>query len=68
VRHQPGRGHDRKSATLRKKRFSEKKQREREEHEEELRKMWEQWDKMSDGAKKLRPELKPTEPRPPDAR
>jgi hypothetical protein len=67
VRHQPGRGHDRKSAPGHKARFRAKQRRRRAAHDEELRKRWEEWDKLTKGQKQFLPDLKPTEPRPPDA-
>jgi hypothetical protein len=67
VKHQPGRGHDRKSAAQRKERFAKKQRRKREAEEDDLRKRWEDWDKLDDEAKRLLPDLKPTEPRPDDA-
>jgi hypothetical protein len=66
VKHQPGRGHDRKSAPQRKERFAKKQRRKRQAEDDDLRKRWEDWDKLSDDAKRLLPDLKPTEPRPAD--
>jgi hypothetical protein len=66
VKHQPGRGHDRKSAIERKRRFAEKQRQKRAAGRDELRKLWEQWDKLTDEQKKLLPELEPPDPRPPD--
>lgn len=66
VGHQPGRGHDRKSALRRKKLFAEKQRRKRLDYDKELRKRWDDWDKLGDDARKLLPELEPKEPRPSD--
>ena len=64
VKHQPGRGHDRKSEPLRKKLFAEKQRKKRQTGGEDLRKRWEEWDTLIDDAKKLLPDLQPSEPRP----
>lgn len=67
VRHQPGRGHDRKSAPSKRRRFAERQERRRREEEEDLRRRWDQWDSLSDEVERLRPELEPERPRPSDA-
>jgi len=60
-KHQPGRGHDRKSVPARKKRFAEKAARNRKVREEDAKKQWREWDELPDEVKKL---LGPTgEPR-----
>jgi hypothetical protein len=66
-KHTPGRGHERKSADKKQERFKKKALREREQKRKILEEEWKVWDSLSDGAKKLQPELKPKEPRPPDA-
>ena len=58
-KHKPGRGHDSKSEPQHKNRFMKKAEQKREAIAEELRKAQEVWDKMSDEAKKLRPDLDP---------
>lgn len=64
VKHQPGRGHRRKSASVKKRRFQKKAARKRRERQQDAKKEWEQWDQLDDEQKKLRPDLKPTLPRP----
>jgi hypothetical protein len=66
AKHQPGRGHDRKSAPERKKRFAEKARRKRQDQEELAKKQWELWDRLTDDQKRLRPDLEPQFPRPHD--
>jgi hypothetical protein len=67
IRHQPGRGHDPKSGSQRKKRFARKAARKRQAKEEEARKAWEEWDRLPDEAKKLLgPAGQPKVPRPKD--
>jgi hypothetical protein len=64
IKHQPGRGHDNKSASARKKRFQRKAARKRQAQEQDARRQWEIGDHLSDEQKRLRPELQPTLPRP----
>ena len=52
-KHQPGRGHDRKSIPAKKKRFVRKAARKRREQEAEARKAWAEWDALSEDAKRL---------------
>jgi hypothetical protein len=66
IQHQPGRGHDSKSAPQRQDRFRRKARRKREQEREAAKKQWEVWDAFTDEQKKLRPELRPTLPRPAD--
>lgn len=67
IRHQPGRGHDRKSVGPRKRRFSRKAARKRKAQIEEARKAWEEWDRLSEDVKRLLgPEGQPKMPRPND--
>jgi len=67
VKHQPGRGHDRKSAVERKKRFARKAEEKRQALEEDARRAWAEWDKLSDEVKKLLgPAGQPRMPRPDD--
>jgi hypothetical protein len=65
-RHQPGCGHDRKSAPRKKERFARTQKQKRQRADEDLRARWQEWDKLTDEQKALLPDLKPTEPRPPD--
>ena len=64
AKHQPGRGHDRKSAPHKKQRFQRRAGRKRLAKVAEARRQWAQWDRLSEEAKALRPELRPTLPRP----
>jgi hypothetical protein len=66
IKHQPGRGHDRKSQQQKKRRYSRKAARMREAEWELAREQWRIWDGLSDDAKKLRPDLLPALPRPHD--
>ncbi len=52
-KHQPGRGHDRKSVPAKKKRFAEKAARKRKVLEEDAKKLWREWDELPDEVKKL---------------
>jgi hypothetical protein len=52
-KHQPGRGHDRKSAPAKKKRYAEKAVQKRNAQEEKAKKEWREWDELSDELKKL---------------
>ena len=63
IKHQPGRGHDRKSGLQRQRRFARKAIRLRQQEEEEIRKQWEVWDKLTEEQKKLLPKLRPKAPR-----
>lgn len=53
IRHQPGRGHDSKSRAQTKKRFIRNAAKKRRDKEEEARRLWEEWDRLPDDAKKL---------------
>jgi len=64
VEHQPGRGHDRKSAPQQKKRFARKARQLRERRRQEIEQQWEIWDKLTEEQRKLRPDLYPEGPRP----
>jgi hypothetical protein len=67
IKHQPGRGHNRKSASAKKRRFAKKVARKRKQIEEESRKQWEEWDRIPEEARKLLgPEAMPIFPRPSD--
>ena len=66
-KHQPGRGHDRKSLPAKKKRFVRKAVRKRQEQEAEARKAWAEWDALPEDAKRLLgPTGMPKMPRPSD--
>ncbi len=67
IKHQPGRGHDRKSAPAKKKRFARKAARKRAEQETEAREAWAEWDRLPDEVKRLLgPAGQPKMPRPSD--
>jgi hypothetical protein len=51
VKHQPGRGHDRKSGPPRKRRIARRAARKRKQLEEEARKQWEEWDRIPEEPK-----------------
>ncbi len=53
VKHSPGRGHQAKSGPKRKKRFRKNAVRKRRDKEEAARKIWREWDQLSDEQKKL---------------
>lgn len=53
IKHQPGRGHDHKSAPARKKRFARKAERKRLQDEDDARRQWDEWDRLPDDVKKL---------------
>jgi hypothetical protein len=65
-KHTPGKDHNTKSGSAKRKRFAKKKRRERAEQQEDCRQQWATWDALSDDAKKLRPDLTPNCPRPTD--
>lgn len=66
-KHQPGRGHDRKSLPAKRKRFARKAERKRIQQEEAARQAWADWDQLPDEVKRLLgPAGQPTMPRPTD--
>jgi len=65
-KHKPGRGHDRKSGRRKQQRFRRKAAAQAAEQLREARRQWELWDRLSPTAKKYRPDLEPTLPRPDD--
>jgi hypothetical protein len=65
-KHTPGRDHDRKSAESKKKRFVKRQRQKREQREESLRQQWKIWKGLTDEQQKLRPDLEPEGPQPPD--
>jgi hypothetical protein len=67
IKHQPGRGHDRKSKPVKKRRHMRRAARKRQAFQERARKEWQAYDRLPEDVKKLRPELKPQLPRPDDA-
>lgn len=64
IKHQPGRGHDRKTLPIKKRRFEKLAEKKRRQKEGEARRQWEAWDSLDDYVKKKRPELEPKMPRP----
>jgi hypothetical protein len=66
VKHTPGRDHDSKSGPQKKKRFRKKAAKLREAKDADLKKRWDEWEGLPPDVKKLRPDLKPREPRPTD--
>ena len=66
IKHQPGRGHDRKSKPQKVERFKRAAKRKEQEHLEGLRRAWQTWDGLSDDAKKILFDLEPSGPRPTD--
>jgi hypothetical protein len=68
VKHEPGRGHARKSAPAKKKRFARKAARKRQTQEQVAGKAWAEWDALPDDVKRLLgPAGQPTMPRPENA-
>jgi hypothetical protein len=66
IKHQPGRGHKRKSGPSAKRRFQKRARKKKSEELAEVRRMWQLWDGLSEEQKKFRQELKPKMPRPKD--
>lgn len=65
-KHTPGRGHDAKSGPRKRKRFAKRAAQKRAAERRNLIEQWERWELLSDDVKRMRPELKPTAPRPDD--
>ena len=63
VKHQPGRGHQRKSGPVRKRSFQQKTLKKLQEAKEKNRKQWEVWDTLTDEQRKLLPDRCPERPR-----
>jgi hypothetical protein len=64
-KHQPGRGHDRKSTLSKKKRFARRAAEKRRQQEEDARQKWAEWDALPDAVKRLLgPACAPKLPRP----
>ena len=67
IKHQPGRGHDRKSASAKKKRFAKQAAKKRQQLELEAKKAWAEWDALPEDVKRLLgPAGQPSMPRPID--
>jgi hypothetical protein len=64
VKHTPGRGHARKSGVQKKKRFQRKAAKRRQAEQDDLQKQWDEWETLPPEVQKLRPEKKPTRPKP----
>jgi hypothetical protein len=64
IKHQPGRGHNRKSGPSQKRRFMRRAAHLRQAQEEKTRKQWQDYDRLPEEVKKLRPDLLPETPRP----
>jgi type II secretory pathway component PulJ len=64
IKHQPGRGHDRKSQPQLKKRYAKKQARLQRARQELAQEQWRVWDNLPDDVKKLRNDLLPDLPRP----
>jgi hypothetical protein len=67
IKHDPGRGHRRKSGRPKKRRFARKAAKKHQTKEEESRKEWAEWDQLRDEVKRLLgPAGQPRTPRPRD--
>ena len=66
IKHQPGRGHNRKSLPHKKAKFERNAERRRLAMLKEARRQWLVWDGLSEDRKRILPDLKPTLPRPTD--
>ena len=67
IKHQPGRGHDRKSLAAKKKRFARKAAKKLTDAEANAREAWTDWDNLPDEVKQLLgPSAQPKPPRPDD--
>lgn len=67
IKHQPGKGHDRKSTPAKKRRFARKAEAKRRKQDAEARKAWAEWDSLPDDVKRLLgPAGEPKLPRPSD--
>ena len=64
VKHTPGRDHARKSAARKKRQFQRKAAQKRRAEQEHLQKQWQEWDALPPEVQKLRPDMKPKQPRP----
>jgi hypothetical protein len=66
IKHQPGGGHDRKSAPHKKSAYRRRVARKQAALEAEARRQWEIWDGLTEEQKELEWDLRPKLPRPPD--
>jgi hypothetical protein len=66
AKHNPGRGHTRKSTPGKRKRFRKKAAKKRRTRRAELRKQWDEWDSLPPEVQRMRPDKKPKLPRPDD--
>ncbi|MCI0681395.1 MAG: hypothetical protein L0Y71_04760 [Gemmataceae bacterium] len=66
IKHQPGRGHDRKSQRGKKERWKRKARQQHQQRMEEARKQWELYDKLTKEQRSLMELPEPTLPRPDD--
>jgi hypothetical protein len=64
MKHTPGRGHSRRSASKKKKRFQKRAASKRREEQAEARMQWERWESLPREAQRLLRDLKPLLPRP----
>ena len=65
MKHQPGRGHARKSIPVKKRRFARKAVKKQQEQDAEARRAWAEWDALSEDVKRLLgPTGQPRMPRP----
>lgn len=58
-KHQPGRGHDKKSVKAKKDKYRKNAIEKRRQDEAELRRRWQEWDSLPPFVQRQRPELKP---------
>ena len=65
-KHTPGKGHIRKSGPQKRKRFARRAVQKRKQERLTLLEKWLRWERLPEEVKRLRPELKPIEPRPTD--
>jgi len=63
-KHTPGRDHDGKSKRRKQKRFRKKAAQKRADRDAAARTRWAEWDRLPPEVQRLRPELRPTDPRP----
>ena len=68
MKHTPGRGHTPKSGPQKKKRFQRRAAKLRQTFDHQRDEAWALWDSLPPEVRALRPELKPTFPRPDDER
>ena len=66
VKHTAGRDHARKSVAQKKKQFQRKATQKRRAKQDNLQKQWQEWDALPPEVQKLRPDMRPKQPRPTD--